>query len=212
MVGIRENDGALKALTPPGWNTPKNAYDPPQVGVTLSWAHGFRSWDVRGNLRYDKQGHIVYTTAGLGIVHDTKAKKQHFFNVHGNDIVAMAIHPDLDIIATGQMANEELDEIKAVNKGKSQSVSGKLVPIYIWRASTRELVCRIYGFHRGQINGLRFSPSGVKLLSSSDLGGTAIYNWANGTKLADGGIGGLNMNWKTEDEYAVASQSELIYY
>jgi len=47
------------------------------------------------------------------------------------------------------MANEELDEIKAVNKGKSQSVSGKLVPIYIWRASTRELVCRIYGFHRG---------------------------------------------------------------
>lgn len=159
MVGIRENDGALKALTPPNWKVPKNAYDPPTAGVTLAWAHGFRSWDVRGNLKYDKSGNIVYTTAGLGIVHDTKAKKQDFFNVHGNDIVAMAIHPELDIIATGQMANEELDEIKSGApakmveqggfKGKSQSVAGKLVPIFIWRASTREVITRIYGFHRG---------------------------------------------------------------
>ena len=91
-------------------------------------------------------------------------------------------------------------------------MSGKLVPIYIWKASTREVICRIYGFHRGQINGLKFSPSGAKLLSSSDLGGTAIYNWANGTKLADGGIGGLNMNWKNEDEYAVALGNELVLY
>jgi len=75
MVGIRENDGALKALTPPGFKFSKNAYDPPTVGVTLTWAHGFRSWDVRGNLKYDKSGNVVYTTAGLGIVHDTKAKK-----------------------------------------------------------------------------------------------------------------------------------------
>ena len=87
-----------------------------------------------------------------------------------------------------------------------------MVPIYIWKASTREVICRIYGFHRGQITGLKFSPSGAKLLSSSDLGGTAIYNWANGVKLADGGIGGINMNWKNEDEYAVASGNELILY
>lgn len=101
MVGNRADDGSLKALTPPGWKVPKNAYNAPTVGVTLQWAHGFRSWDVRGNLKYDKLGNVVYTTSGVAIVHDTKAKKQEFFNVHGNDIVAMAIHPELDIIATG---------------------------------------------------------------------------------------------------------------
>lgn len=155
MVGIRENDGALKALTPPDYRIPKNAYDKPQVGVTLQWAHGFRSWDVKGNLKYDKTGKVLYTTAGVGIVHDTKAKKQEFFNLHGNDIVAMAIHPDLNIVATGQMANDELDEIKTTgtakvnSMGKLQTVAGKLVTIYIWKASTREVIRKIEGFHRG---------------------------------------------------------------
>jgi hypothetical protein len=31
---------------------------------------------------------------------------QEFFNLHAEDIVSMAIHPDRDIVATGQMAGK----------------------------------------------------------------------------------------------------------
>ena len=102
MVGNRADDGALKALTPPDYKFPKNAYTAPTVNLTLQWAHGFRSWDVKGNLKYEKTGKVV----------------------HGNDIVAMAMHPELDIVATGQMANEELDEVKSVGATKKIEEGG----------------------------------------------------------------------------------------
>lgn len=142
----------------------------------------------------------------------------------------MAIHPELDIVATGQQASPELDEGKKPNAkgkmvevgdfrgkmsgdtGKLRGVAGKLVPIYIWRASTREVIVKIYGFHRGQIRGLKFSPDGKKLLSTSDLGGTAIYNWANGTKLADCNGGPCTLNWKTDDEFAMGENNNLSLY
>ncbi len=55
----------------------------------------------------------------------------------------MAIHPDRDIIATGQMAGKpRRDDDKANYQG------GKLVTIFVWRASTREVIAEIRGFHR----------------------------------------------------------------
>ena len=40
--------------------------------------------------------------------------KQEFFNLHKEDIVSMALHPDGDIVATGQMAGKELNESTVV--------------------------------------------------------------------------------------------------
>jgi hypothetical protein len=83
---------------------------------------------------------------------------QEFFNLHKEDIVALALHPDKDIVATGQMAGKELNEktvvkqtlaqAKGVERGKEGKVTtqGKLVDIYIWRASTREVIAKIFGF------------------------------------------------------------------
>ena len=82
----------------------------PENNLTLKWAHGFRSFDTRGNLRYTKNGNIVFTTAGVGVVYDKNAHKQEFFNMHHEDIVAMALHPDGEHVATGQMAGKELNE------------------------------------------------------------------------------------------------------
>ncbi len=65
----------------------------------------------------------------------------------------MAIHPDKDIIATGQMAA----------KGKA-----KFIDIYLWKASTQEALANFKGFHRRAIRILEFSPSGDKLLSVGD--------------------------------------------
>ena len=40
----------------------------PDNNLTLKWAHGFRSFDTRGNLRYAADGSVVFTTAGVGVV------------------------------------------------------------------------------------------------------------------------------------------------
>jgi hypothetical protein len=37
----------------------------------------------------------------VGVVQNLAKNTQEFFNLHKEDIVAMAIHPDKDIIATG---------------------------------------------------------------------------------------------------------------
>jgi WD40 repeat protein len=67
---------------------------------------------------------------------------------------------------------------------------GKLVNIYIWRASTREVVAKIFGFHRRAVRQLAFSPSGKKLLSigEDDQHMVAIYDWASQTKLCDAAV------------------------
>lgn len=78
--------------------------------MTLKFAHGFRSFDTRGNLKYTTSGHVVFTTAGLGVVMDINNRTQEFSNLHKEDVVSMALHPNGDIVATGCMAGKELNE------------------------------------------------------------------------------------------------------
>jgi len=75
---------------------------PPKANLTLKFAHGFRSFDTRGNLKYTcEENKIVFTTAGLGVVMDIEKRTQKFSNIHREDIVSMAIHPKKHIVATG---------------------------------------------------------------------------------------------------------------
>ena len=85
---------------PDGFKALPNHTDAPEENLTLEHAHGFRSFDTRGNLGFIADNRILFTTAGVGVISDTK-QNQSFFNQHYEDIVAMAIHPDGDIIATG---------------------------------------------------------------------------------------------------------------
>lgn len=59
--------GQITASTPNGYVYPKIARAPAAT-LELKWAHGFRSWDTRGNLGYNKNGDVVFTTAGVGVV------------------------------------------------------------------------------------------------------------------------------------------------
>jgi len=121
----------------------RTAGDAPDNNLVLKWAHGFRAFDTRGNLKYTSEGKVAFSTAGVGVVQDVNLMEQYFFNQHKEDIVAMAIHPNKEIIATGQMAGKALNE-----KVSKASAQGKLVDIYVWNASTREIITKIFGFHR----------------------------------------------------------------
>lgn len=55
----------------------------------------------------------------------------------------MAIHPERDLVATGQMAGKELKGPASNKRGGGQKkalAQGKLVDIFVWRASTQEVV------------------------------------------------------------------------
>ena len=100
-MAVYPAEGQIKASTPNGYRPDKNSSKAPSVTLELKWAHGFRSQDTRGNLGYNLNGDVVYTTAGVGVVYNKQQHKQSFFTLHGEDIVSMAIHPDGDIVATG---------------------------------------------------------------------------------------------------------------
>jgi HELP motif len=74
-----EGDQALAVLPfkgevlnsiPTGFKESKTAGDKPDANLKLRYAHGFRSFDTRGNLKYLSEKDIVFTTAALGVVLD----------------------------------------------------------------------------------------------------------------------------------------------
>ena len=147
--------GQVEASAPDGFVFKREMAKAPNNNLTLKWAHGFRSFDTRGNLKYAADGSVVFTTAGVGVVYDVAQRQQQFFNMHHEDIVAFAMHPDKDIVATGQMAGKALNGPKSNVRGggeKKELAQGKLVDIYVWKASTREVLAKITGFHRRAIS------------------------------------------------------------
>ena len=93
--------GQVDASWPTGYKPPQDAGGIPQGSLKLKYAHGFRSFDTRGNLKYINQNEIAFTTAAVGVVLNKGTNTQKFFNLHQDDVVSMSIHPSKDIIATG---------------------------------------------------------------------------------------------------------------
>jgi microtubule-associated protein-like 6 len=188
-----------------------NHTDAPEENLVLEHAHGFRSFDTRGNLAFTSEDKIIWTTAGVGVVSDNDLN-QSFFNQHHEDIVSMALHPDGDIVATGQMAAKG---VTAWNKGKNKE--GKLVNMMIWKASTQELISEIHGFHRRAIRHLEFSKNGTKLLSvgEDDYNSVAVYDWTNKTILASSKVDGgkiYGAAWKDDNEFTLVGAKVIVTF
>jgi redox-sensitive bicupin YhaK (pirin superfamily) len=65
--------GQVDHSIPSGFVMNKNMGNAPNNNLTLTWAHGFRSFDTRGNLKYTNTGSVAWTTAGVGVVYDKEA-------------------------------------------------------------------------------------------------------------------------------------------
>jgi len=212
--------GQVNNSVPSNFVETKTSGAKPDVNLKLKWAHGFRSFDTTDNLRYTKDGNVVFTTAGLGVVYDKRTKTQSFYNEHAEDIVAMALHPDGDIVATGQMASKELGDERSNKKNarnKGVLKQGKLVDIRIWRASTCETICKIRGFHRRAVRTLKFSPGGSKLLSigEDDQHSVAVYDWATQTNIGNAKCDPAKVNdaeWKNETEFATCGVKHMMTF
>ncbi|PRP88610.1 echinoderm microtubule-associated protein-like 6 [Planoprotostelium fungivorum] len=141
---------------------PKNIKD-----LNLEYVHGYRCHDAHDNLFISQSGEVIYHSAAVGIVHDTRTNTQRYFTLHSDDIVSLTYHPASDIVASGQM--------------------GKSPMIYIWSASTLELLSTIKGAGERAITALAFSPNGKQLLSidESDNHTMVLWKWKEGVKVAN---------------------------
>lgn len=60
--------GEVDNSVPSNYKFNKNGGSAPDGNLHLKYAHGFRSFDTRGNLRYTSTGEVAFTTAALGVV------------------------------------------------------------------------------------------------------------------------------------------------
>jgi len=134
----------------------------------MDYVFGYRSQDVRNNLRYGGQdsNKIIYHTAAIGICYDKERDSQLHHIDHSDDIIALAVHDD--IVATGEI--------------------GKRPKILIWDSNSASTLHSISGFHRRGVCQLEFSADGSILASIGldDDHSLAIYDTCNGQLLATG--------------------------
>lgn len=122
--------------------------------------------DTRNNLRYNKEGDIIYHAASVGIVLNQGLNTQRHFFEHTSEIVCLALHPNMIYVATGDVG---------------------LVPhICIWDTMTMECLARISGLLKRGISHLCFSSDGNYLAASAmdDYHCIAIYDWDKCTTTA----------------------------
>lgn len=60
--------GEVMNSFPNGFKMLPTMGDKPEGNLKIKYAHGFRSFDTRNNLKYINQNDVAFTTAALGVV------------------------------------------------------------------------------------------------------------------------------------------------
>lgn len=154
-------------VAPTSHTTGYNAHEKPDHHLQLDFVYGYRAHDSRHNLVYNIDGLVTYPAAATGIAYDSREHTQQFFTMHTDDIVSLAMHPDREIMATGQV--------------------GKDPTICVWSSTTCELLAELKGFHQRAVVSLSFDGTGKYLASVGldDDHSVAIYDWASRRMVAN---------------------------
>jgi len=154
-------------LPPTGHETSYAAHEKPSNTLQLDFVYGYRGNDARHNLFYTVEGLVVYHAGATGVVYDSAEHQQQFFTGHTDDIVCLAMHPERELVATGQV--------------------GKDPSICVWSTSTCELLAELRGFHQRAVVSLSFDATGKYLASVGldDEHSVAVYDWQSRKMLAN---------------------------
>ena len=97
------------------------------------------------------------TTTTTTTRYSTEEHEQKFFTDHTDSVVSLAMHPILDIAATGS--------------------NGPAPEIIVWNTITLQTLAVLRGFHVRAVTHLAFSPDGEHLLSvgGDDNHSVAVY-------------------------------------
>jgi WD40 repeat protein len=169
---------------PKDWVPSPDSKKLPSQSLELEYIYGYRGHDCRDNLFYTSDTTVVYHAAAVGVVHDLSSNTQIFYKEHNDDIVrylrsvlhvicfSLAIHPQGEIVATGQVST-----LKASRKPK----------ICVWNSKTMSTLAVLEDFHQRSVCALAFSADGNYLLSvgSDDHNSVCVYDWKHKKNLAN---------------------------
>lgn len=190
------------------YKDPLNQNLEPRTEVAIDYVYGYRGRDCKNNVRYLKNGSIVYHAAALGIVLDMVKNTQRFFNRHDDDIICLDVHPDgivmIYVIIVQKVATGQL---------------GLKPAIYVWDSNTLVPKCCFKGLFTKGICSLSFSPSGEKIaavglddshilavydtLTKSRTGGILIQQDLIGPEIV------TDVKWKNDTEFVTVGINHL---
>ncbi|XP_046859210.1 echinoderm microtubule-associated protein-like 2 [Xenia sp. Carnegie-2017] len=161
------------------WNGYNESYytgEAPNVKLQLEWVHGYRGKDSRNNLYFLPSNEVMYTTAAVVVIYDFITKSQRHYTEHTDDVKCLALHPNKDIAASGQVAGH------AKKEGKPH--------VRVWRIDSLETlkVVGLGSFQRG-LSCIAFSveDKGVNIVCVDDGNDHCItvWDWENKKKISE---------------------------
>ena len=204
FMAVKPFKGEVEHSIPSWYKPSKKDNELPQGNLSLKYVHGYRCFDSYGSAKYGKKGEVIFIQAALGVVIDGKGQKpeQSFFQMHEEDLISLALHPKLNIVATGQMAA----------KGKA-----KTIDIYVWDADTKNILSHIKDFHLRAVCQLAFSPDGSKLLSvgQDDDNSLALHDWQGKILLASSKVDKAKVTgvaWKNDTQFVTIGPKHIKFW
>mmetsp|Transcript_8960 Transcript_8960/g.10754 ORF Transcript_8960/g.10754 Transcript_8960/m.10754 type:complete len:2660 (-) Transcript_8960:39-8018(-) len=102
---------------------PKASTEPPNTRLEMDWVYGANIKSSLGSVRYSNEGHIIYPAASLVVVLDkgevdTNSKKQLLISAHTEEVTTLSVHPDGDIIASGQRGPDVHVTLSSASSGR----------------------------------------------------------------------------------------------
>jgi WD40 repeat protein len=161
------------AREPSNWKQTLEIGCLPDVSLELKFAYGYRGYDCRNNIGVSTIATgevIIYHTAAIGVVYNSRAHKQVHNLEHDDDIISIAVHPSEAIVATGE--------------------TGKKPKLVVWSAQTG-LTIKVICFHSRGISNVCFDSAGSLLISCGldDDRLVAVHNWRTGVLVGTGKCG-----------------------
>jgi len=155
----------IESLIPTQYVNERIPASAPDSKLEIEWVHGYRAEDCKNNVRYSSSGEICYHAAQINIIYNSIDHKQRYNLDHTDDIVSFAMHPEGNLIATGE--------------------AGERPKIVVWDVETMKAVCTIQGFHTQAVTQLSFNSTGSRLASVGQGKDNclAIYDWQAGRRI-----------------------------
>lgn len=149
------------------------ALNVPSGSLTLEHVHGFSGKVATNtNVLYLKSGECVFPASAAVVIMDTETNTQRFFLEHDDDVMALAVHPKLDIVASGQLSRKAFVLVYDVTLSNPEGI-----------AFINELNL---GNNTRGVKSLDFSPDGNFLLTIAcdPYHTVTIWDWKKNVKLA----------------------------
>ena len=91
----------------------------------LEFIFSYRGYDCRKNVFLLKSKEILYNSSGLVVIHrlDNEEQSQRFFDQHFGDVISLAVHPDGEIVASGEIGVNPI--------------------IHVWNSTSLKSICRL---------------------------------------------------------------------